>query len=354
MSEEKIKEKKEKKAGIKKKEFDFEKMRSKFSSTEKYRPTEFLDLGPAFQKACGLPGPALGATNQVLGWSNTGKSTIMTLAGIAAQKKGILPVFIITEQKFSFEHAKQMGLECEMNKDEDGNEYWAGNLLYQLGFEYIEQIFDYINSILDAQKKGEIPYDLIFLWDSIGTIPCKMTYDGKGGTQHTARVIAEKWGMGIAQKITNSNKLSSPYRNTALIVNQPWFSLPDSTNPKAQGRIQPKGGQAIYLSASLVFLCGKQKEAGTSMINLVHKGRKVNFGIRTKLTVMKNHINGLGFADGKIVSVPHGFILDEQEELKKYKSETSKYWGEILNIDMDDSEVEMEEEEVQTATEYED
>ena len=58
--------------------------------------------------------------------------------------------------------------------------YWDGFLLYKLGFDYIEQSFEYVTEILDAQKNGDIPHDIVFLWDSIGTIPCKMSFDGKG------------------------------------------------------------------------------------------------------------------------------------------------------------------------------
>jgi hypothetical protein len=326
----------------KKKNFNFEELQAKYSSNDRYKDQEWLNIGEAFQKASGIQIP-IGGITQVLGWSNTGKTTILSLAAIAAQKRGILPVFLFTEQKFSFQHAKDMGFDCELKTAEDGSEYWGGFMFYKLGFEYIEQIFDYIKDLLDKQAAGEIPFDLLFLWDSVGTVPCKMSYDGKGGTMHTARVIKERWGESIAQKIQASNKATYPYRNSAVIINQPWFRLPDS--PMGQGNIQPKGGQAIYLSANLVILCGNQAHAGTSQINLVHKGRKVNFGIRTKVTVMKNHIHGLGFADSRIIAVPHGFIDDDPEAIKAYKAEHAEYWAGIMNIEPDE-ELEFQEEEI--------
>jgi hypothetical protein len=317
----------------KKKEFDFKALQEKFSSNDRYKDQEWLNIGIPFQEAAGVQGIPLGGITQVLGWSNTGKTTILSLAAIAAQKRGILPVFLFTEQKFSFQHAQDMGLQCQLETTADGDEKWGGFMLYQLGFEYIEQIFDYIKELLDEQAKGEIPYDLLFLWDSVGTVPCKMSYDGKGGTMHTARVIKERWGESIAQKIQASNKASYLYRNSAVIINQPWFRLPD--NPvMGQGTMQPKGGQAIYLSANLVIRCGNQAHAGTSQINLVHKGRKVNFGIRTKVTVAKNHVHGLGYQDSSIIAVPHGFIPDNKEAIKEYKEKYSKYWGDIMKIDV--------------------
>ena len=88
------------------------------------------------------------------------------------------------------------------------------SFLFNNGFQYIEQITDYINELLDAQEKGELEYDLVLLWDSVGSVPCKMTFDGKGGKQHNASVLSDKIGMGINQRITGSRNTNSKYLNT--------------------------------------------------------------------------------------------------------------------------------------------
>ena len=175
---------------IKKK--DFKSLKKKFSSSAKFKPQKFLDLGSEFLDAVGVPGPAIGHLNMFLGHSDTGKTTALVKAAVDAQKKDILPVFIITEQKWSFDHAKIMGFECEEVVDEETGELdWDGFFLFNNNFEYIEQITEYINQLIDAQDKGEIEYDMLFLWDSVGSVPCKMTYDGKGGKQHNAAVLAD-------------------------------------------------------------------------------------------------------------------------------------------------------------------
>src|SRR6056300_541231 len=324
---------------LKKKASDFSSIRKKFSSSDKYKEQKYFDLGEAFQKATGIPGPAMGQINMLLGHSDTGKTTALIKTAVDAQRKGILPVFIITEQKFSFEHAKQMGLETNYVEevDEETGEvigYWDGFLLYKLGFDYIEQAFDYVTEVLNAQKNGEIPLDIVFCWDSIGTIPCEMSYNGKGGNQHTARIISEKWGMGMAQRITSSRKVTSDYTNTMVFVNQPWVELPD--NPFGQPRIQPKGGQSIYLSCALVFLFGNQKSSGVSKLNATNKGRKVNFAIRTKVGIHKNHMNGLGYADCKILATTHGFVEDDKKAIDQYKSDYKDYWAEVFDSVGDD------------------
>jgi hypothetical protein len=273
---------------LKKKEFSLDAIKDKYSTKTKYKDELFYNCGEAFMDACGLPGPILGGINMFLGHSNTSKTTAMILAAADAQKKGHLPVFIITEKKWSWEHAIELGIQAEKN---EFGEY-DGMFIFNDSFDVIEQATDFINQILDAQEKGDIPYNILFLWDSIGSIPCQMTFDGKGGGMHSAKVLADKIGMGIHSRISKSKKEDYPYYNTLVILNQPWVELPD--NPFGQPEIRAKGGTAVWLASSLVFLFGNQKKAGISHIDATKNGRKVSFAIRTKVSILKNHVNGLG------------------------------------------------------------
>jgi hypothetical protein len=142
--------------------------------------------------------------------------------------------------------------------------------------------------------------------------------------------------MGINQRISGSRRSDSKYTNTLLVVNQPWVELPD--NPFGQPKIMAKGGNAIWLNSSLVFLFGNQKGAGTTKITATKDKRSVKFASRTKISVMKNHINGLGYDDGRIIVTPHGFLhgkdsAEEKESIEKYKKEHSEYWKDILGVD---------------------
>ena len=307
---------------------DFSSIKKKFSKEAEYKPDRFLDLGDAFLDATGLPGPAIGHINMFLGHSDTGKTTALVKAAVDAQKKGILPVFIITEQKWNWDHAVLMGF----NKEDDF-------YLFNSDFEYIEQITDFINEILTAQEKGEIPHDILFLWDSVGSVPCKMTFDGKGGKQHNASVLADKIGMGINQRISGSRRTDKTYINTLIIVNQPWVELPD--NPFGQPKIKAKGGESIWLNSTLVFLFGNQKGAGTTKIKITRNKRDVNFASRTKISIMKNHVNGIGFADGKIMVTPHGFMrakepAEEKLSIQEYAKENLDYISRLFGEKVSD------------------
>ena len=310
---------------IKKKDTSLSNIKEKFSTKTKYKPENFYNCGDAFMDACGLPGPVMGGINMFLGHSNSSKTTAMILAAADAQKKGHLPVFIITEKKWSFEHSVELGLQAEQNE----NGEWDGQFIFNDSFDYIEQLTDYINELLDAQEKGEILYNLAFFIDSIGSIPCKQTFDGGGGTMHDARVLADKIGRGIHSRISKSKKEDYPYINTMSVIVQPWVQLPDS--PFGQATIQPKGGQALFLSSSLVFLFGNQKSSGVNHITATKNGRTISYAVRTKVSILKNHVTGIAFKDGKIIAVPQGYIADTKEALDKYKKQYSSYWNAILS-----------------------
>jgi hypothetical protein len=101
----------------------------------------------------------------------------------------------------------------------------------------------------------------------------------------------------------------------------------------SQPEIRAKGGEAIWLASSLIFLFGNQKKSGISHITATKNGRKIRYAIRTKISVLKNHINGLGYADGKIIATPQGYIADTPSALERYKKEFSQYWNAILSGD---------------------
>jgi hypothetical protein len=260
-----------------------------------------------------------------LGHSNASKTTALIKTAVDAQKQGDLPVFIITEKKWSWPHAVELGLEA--HKTDDGT--WDGNFIFNDSFDYIEEATDYVNKLLDAQEKGELPYNLCICWDSIGSIPCKMTFEGKGGKQHNAAALADKIGMGIHSRISKSKKEDYPYYNTMIITNQPWVELPD--NPYGQPEIKAKGGEAIWLASSIVFLFGNQKKAGISHITATKNGRTVAYATRTKISILKNHVNGISYKDGKIIATPHGYISDTKEALEAYKKQYAQYWNAILS-----------------------
>lgn len=124
------------KVNAKKLNFDLAKFKKTkhLDETSKFKKQEFLKLSPAFQEGLSIPGLPLGHITLLRGHSDTGKTSAMIEAIIAAQKAGKLPVIIITEMKWSWEHAITMGVEVEQVVNES-----TGEIAYDGNFIYIDR-----------------------------------------------------------------------------------------------------------------------------------------------------------------------------------------------------------------------
>jgi hypothetical protein len=94
-------------------------------------------------------------------------------------------------------------------------------------------------------------------------------------------------------------------------------------------KLMNKGGFAMWFDSTFVVTFGNISNAGTSKIKAIKDGKQVEFAKRVNLQIDKNHINGVT-TRGKIVMTPHGFINDDDKELKAYKNENAKAWQDIL------------------------
>ena len=87
----------------------FKKNKGLASASVKFKEQKWIPLSKAFQDITSIPGIPQGHITLLRGHSDTGKTTALLEAAVAAQKMGVLPVFIITEMKWSWEHAREMG-----------------------------------------------------------------------------------------------------------------------------------------------------------------------------------------------------------------------------------------------------
>ena len=310
---------------------------NKFKSTKgldkniKFKDQEWIPLSKAFQDVTSVPGIPMGHIVLLRGHSDTGKTTAMIEAAVSAQKREILPVFIITEMKWNWEHAIQMGLDINITRDENDEIIdYEGNFLYvdRETINSIEDVATFILDLMDEQKKGNLPYDLLFLWDSIGSVPCEMSIkSNKNNNEWNAGAMSTQFGNNVNQKITLSRKESSTFTNTLVCVNKVWTLKPES--PMGKPKLMNKGGYAMWFDSTFVVTFGNIMSAGTSKIKAIKDKKQVEFAKRTNLQIDKNHINGVT-TRGRIVMTPHGFINDDDKELKKYKDENTKAWSKIL------------------------
>ena len=301
----------------------------------KFKDQEWIPLSPAFQDVTSIPGIPMGHIVLLRGHSDTGKTTALLEAAVAAQTRKILPVFIITEMKWSWDHAKMMGMDVrEVINEETGEvENYEGNFIYvdRETINSIEDVAGFILDLIDEQKKGNLPYDLLFLWDSIGSVPCEMSIkSNKNNNEWNAGAMSTQFGNSVNQKITLSRKESSPYTNTLVCINKVWTLKPES--PMGKPKLMNKGGYAMWFDSTFVVTFGNIMSAGTSKIKAIKDGKQVEFAKRVNIQIDKNHINGVT-TRGKIVMTPHGFINDNDKELKGYKEDRKEDWKKILGGD---------------------
>jgi len=302
------------------------------SSKAKFKEQTWIPLSEAYQEVTSVPGIPMGHIVLLRGHSDTGKTTALLEAAVEAQKRKILPVFIITEMKWSWEHAKMMGLEFDEIIDEETGDVvdYTGNFLYvdRESLNSIEDVSSFILDLIDEQKGGNLPYDLLFLWDSIGSVPCEMSLkSNKNNNEWNAGAMSTQFGNNVNQRIVLSRKESNPYTNTLVCINKVWTLKAES--PMGKPKLMNKGGYAMWFDSTFVVTFGNIMSAGTSKIKAIKDGKQVEFAKRVNIQIDKNHINGVT-TRGKIVMTPHGFILDDEKALKNYKNEQAESWKDIL------------------------
>lgn len=307
---------------------NFKKSKKLSTASIKFKEQQWIPMSPAFKEITSVPGIAHGHITILRGHSDTGKTTALLEAAVNAQKMGILPVFLITEMKWNWDHAKEMGLMFDEIADEDTGEIvdYDGFFLYQdrSTLQTIEDVAAFIADMMDEQKKGNLPYDMCFFWDSVGSVPCELSVrSNKNNNEWNAGAMSTQFGGNINQKILLSRKEGIPYTNSLVAINKVWTSKPSS--PMGQPRMENKGGTTMWYDSSVIITFGNVTNSGTSKIKAIKDGKTVEYAKRTNIQVDKNHINGVT-TRGKIIMTSHGFILDDKRALDKYKDQTKDKW----------------------------
>lgn len=214
------------------------------------KPQSWILMPKAFQEATKLPGIPEGTVIGCLGHSNVGKSTLMNHAIVSAQRQGLIPVIIDTENAFSFQYAMNMGFQAEPiygdveveDVDAETGEItthienriinWDGNFIYynnrilcdrfgdidyskgvktktKRKIAVIEDVASCINELLDAQDEGEIEQGFLFVWDSVGSIGSYREFSagGKiGNPMWAAGAISAAFNLICNDRIPSSKK----------------------------------------------------------------------------------------------------------------------------------------------------
>ena len=330
------------------------------------KPQSWIIMPKAYQEATKLPGIPQSTVVSCIGHSNVGKTTLINHAIASAQRQGLIPVIIDTENSFSFQYAQNMGfvaepiygdVEVEDVDPETGEVtthtenqivHWDGDFIYynnrllcerfgdidyskgtktknKRKIAVVEDVASCINELLDAQDNGEVEQGFLFVWDSIGSIGCYKEYNSGAGTgkignpMWTAAAISAAFNLIVNDRIPSSRKISSKYENTFLYVNKVWMD--SMTNPVGPAIMQTKGGKSMKYATRLEILLGGQLTSGTKRLTATSKGVNYSYGIETKIKVLKNHLDAPHNVcyEGNMIASDIGFIAPD--DLDTYKRE---------------------------------
>ena len=323
------------------------------------KPIDFYVMPEAFTEATKLPGIPMGVTTIIHGHSNTGKSLLKNCLIASAQRKGCVPVVIETENNFSFQFAIDCGMRAEPiygdveveHIDEETGEVtyttenqiidYSGDFLYYNSAMLVEKYGDFdhskgvktskrrkypviedvamlMNELLDAQENGEINQPLLFIWDSVGSIPSYASLmSNKANSMWDAKAMQESFNILLNSRIAGSRSLSAPYTNTFVAVNKVW--LDSMSSPMAAPSLALKGGSALTYAARLTILVGGVIKASTKRLTATSKGEEYTYGQVTKIKVIKNQLDSpynLTYS-GTFCCVPNGMV--SETKLDEYK-----------------------------------
>jgi len=311
------------------------------------KPLSWYVCSPALQKATGLPGFPKGYVSLCRGFSNTGKSTSLLEAAINAQKQGDLPILIDTENNMGRKRMEKMGFDWKGNFIYIDNQFILNNFGKKKNKDRnqatIEDQADMIYYFLNQQEIGELPFNIVFCIDSLGTLDCIKSVnaqekDTNNNNRWNAGAFEATYKSILNSRIPSSRKITLPYVNSIIAVQKIWI---DSTIV-GTSIVRHKGGESFFHGARLIYHHGGIISHGTRAISAVSKDREVTYGIETKIGVEKNHIDGdLGgiSLEGKLISTPHGFISSEPEDIKEYKKQHIKFFRDILGEDINAEEL---------------
>lgn len=287
----------------------------------KYKPQEWIDMSPAYKQTFNLPGIPVGHMCMIYGKSDTGKSTMAMELAAYCQKQGMVPVFIITENKFSEKRAEQMGVNWEQAL------LFKGVKTIEEGTRLIKQILD----DLDDPKQKDFKFDAVFIWDSVGATPTKSELEKKddeeegGAMMKAAKVLKEEFQRYLVHRINGTRSETCPYNATLFVVNQGYMSPPNLQAGKRNTTVEPYGGDSLYLPSTLVFRMGGVLTR-SSKVEATRNGEKMNYAIKSGILLDKNHITETS-AKGTIVCTNHGFVLDDPKALDEYKKQYAPDWN---------------------------
>lgn len=258
----------------------------------------WIPVGEWFEEGTGGGGFPAGHITQVIGKSDSGKTTLVMEAMVKCQEAGGLVFLIDAEHKFSLGRFKKMG--------------GKANELLILSCDSLEEAWNKIDEVcaeVEALRAEGETAPMMMVWDSVpASVPQKILDEEDAGDAHYA----------LEAKINNKNvrKLRQRIKKTELccvFINHFYMTTPKTKYEQAELII--KGGEEMYFMSTLIVLV----KAGAMLTrDFTKDGLKLkqDFGKVSKFKVIKSHMGSRALRM-EMNNVEIGLLDDE--ELKEYQ-----------------------------------
>lgn len=271
-----------------------------------YKPLQYIVMPKCFQTATGVPGIALGHSTMMYGLTDSGKTDILLKIAQKATEQEIIPFIIITENKL------------DKSRLNDYNLKHGENCVIEETIKTLEEVYDYISMKVEDIKQGRLKNNVLILWDSWAGTHSKETFEidkeGRILKKHSVMKNAQVGGQYnsiVMERISDTRKMDCDYSLGLFMLNQAYTSPP--AYPGAFPEIIANGGNKIWFPLSLSLEIKEGKRIKTTI-----NGQDYKIALTSKITVKKNHINGI-YTDGEIVLAGSEMFENDEKLIKDFK-----------------------------------
>jgi RecA/RadA recombinase len=276
------------------------------SKTEELVQVEgWVEMGEYFRRATGGKGYPEGHVTQIIGKSDTGKTTLMIIGMIETQKSGGIVYLIDSEHKFPFERFTLMGgnvkdlIVIPVDSLEDAWSAWS-----------------MVNTDIAEFRKKDTTTKVTVAWDSVAASVPDAILDSDAEDKHVS--VDAKINNTEIRKLRKRIKMN---KITAIFINHSYWTMPKFGI--AEEVI--KGGAEMFFMSTLI-LKTKRRAWLKRTINKVDE----RFGVHSLLEVFKGHLGGAK-ATVPMYVVGQG-ILGSEKELADYKDLIEDIEGPDINL----------------------
>lgn len=237
------------------------------STEELLQVDSWIEMPEFFQQAVGGKGFPCGHITQIVGESDTGKTTMLMEAMVRAQKAGGLCFLIDAEHKFSFKRYSEMG-----GIPED---------ITVMSIDSLEEAWNAIHAVITEVseiRKAHPDLPVLLAWDSVAaSVPdALLQADSEDHHVSVEAKINNKEVRKARQAIKRSNI-------AAVFINHTYMDMPKFGIAK---EILKGGKEMFYLSTLII------KTKRRAWLERTVGGLNQRYGAHSLLEVFKGHLGG--------------------------------------------------------------